>query len=195
MIKDVIAQIRAKLSDEELSKVSGLLSQVEREGDDLGSDLSAANHESKTRKEKIRELQSQIDGSGDLSEKHKTEVDKLKAEIKEYRGYKTELETFKAKELESFGKQFDDIVKQLTVEETDPKFKQYKTVLNKFKLAEEGKTLTADEIKSNLDIYNLAKEFGGLDFEDNNFDDGANPKRPPSTDPGKSPFDAFPTGN
>jgi len=191
MIKDVIAQIRAKLSDEELSKVSGLLSQVEREGDDLGSDLSAANHESKTRKEKIRELQSQIDGSGDLSEKHKAEVEKLKAEVKELKGYKTEIETFKAKELETFTTQFDGIVKQLTVEETDPKFKKYKLIKDKFKLAEEGKTLTADEIKANLEIYNLAKEFGGLE-DDGSFEDGANPKGQPPKDT-SGIFDAFPT--
>ncbi len=67
-MRDIVAQVRAKLSDEELSKVSNLLGQIERAGNDLKEDLSAANSESKSRKLEIRELKSKLEGNSDSKE-------------------------------------------------------------------------------------------------------------------------------
>ena len=61
--------------------MDSLLSQAIREESSILGDLSAANHESKTRKEKIRELQAQADSSGDTKAEFETKLGEKDAEI------------------------------------------------------------------------------------------------------------------
>jgi len=174
-IKEIVAQIRAKLSDEEASKVSDLLSSITREATDIQEDLNSANHESKTRKEKIRELQKEIDNKTDSKEDFEAKLAKKDKEIEELTELKGKYEAFKAKELEDTTKKFNAVIKGLTVEETDPKFETYKKVLNKLTLAEKDEKLTMEQIKANLTIYEYAKEFGALKIDEEDFDEGENP--------------------
>ena len=176
MIKDIVAQVRAKLSDEEQSKVSDLLSQITREESNILGDLSNANHESKTRKDKIRELQSKLEDDSDSKDDYEGKLGKLKTEIEELKGFKTQLDDFKSNELKESTNAFNKIITSLTVEETDPKYETYQKVLGKLVLAEDDKELTAEQIKANLTIYEYAKEFGGLEITEENFEDGKNQK-------------------
>jgi len=190
MIKDIVAQVRAKLSDEEQSKVSDLLSQITREESNILGDLSNANHESKTRKDKIRELQSKLEDDSDSKDDYEGKLGKLKDQIEELKGFKTQLDDFKSNELKESTNAFNKIITSLTVEETDPKYETYQKVLGKLVLAEDDKELTAEQIKANLTIYEYAKEFGGLEITEENFEDGKNQKgsRPEVKD---DPLDAF----
>ena len=190
-IKEIVAQVRAKLSDEEVSKVSDLLSQITREGADLAEDLSSANHESKTRKEKIRELQKDVDGKGDSKEDFERKLAKKDVELGELKGFKEKFETFQAKELKDTTVRFDKIVKGLSVDETDPKYETYKKVLDKFTLAGKDETLTIEQIKANSTIYEYAKEFGALNIDEGGFADGKNQHGADSKDKGETAFETF----
>lgn len=191
-IKEIVAQVRAKLSPEELDKVSELLSSITREEVDLREDLTSANQESKSRKEKIRELQKQIDDKGDSKEDYDTKIAKKDAEIKELNELKVKYEKFQADELKNTTDKFDKIVKGLTVKETDPEYETYQKVLGKLTLADKDTPLTSEQIKANLTIYEYAKEFGALKIDESDFDEGANPKGKPSKDAPKDPLDALP---
>ena len=189
-IKEIVAQVRAKLSDEELSKVSDLLSQITRGGADLQEDLNSANHESKTRKEKIRELQKDIDGKGDSKEDYESKLAKKDTEIGELKGFKEKYETFQTNELKLTTEKFNKIVSGLTVEETDPKYATYKKVLDKLTLAGKDETLTYEQINANLAIYGYAEEFGALKLSKEDFDNGANPNGGANVSE-DDPLDAF----
>jgi len=187
MIKEAVAQVRAKLSDEEASKVSDLLSKIEREGNDLSAELSAANHESKTRKDTIRGLKADIESSGDSDEDFKAKIAKLESEIEANKGIKEEYEGFKTKQFEESKAKFDKIVEGLTVKETDSKYDTYKKILDDFKL---GDDLTADDIQANLKVYSYVEKYGGLEIDKEKFEDG---KHQQGKDDGlsQSAFEAF----
>ena len=189
-IKEIVAQVRAKLSDEEVSKVSDLLSQITREEIDLQGELSSANYESKTRKGTIRDLQKIVDGKSDSKEDYESKLAKKDAELGELKGFKEKFETFQAKELKDTTVRFDKIVKGLSVDETDPKYETYKKVLDKFTLAGKDETLTIEQIKANSTIYEYAKEFGALNIDEGGFDDGKN-QQGNKTDDKKTAFETF----
>ena len=122
------------------------------------------------------ELENKVTGLEKEIETNKTEVDRLK-------GIETEFNTYQEKQFETAKSEFEKIVEQLSVKETDPKHEQYKKVLGKFKLGTKEEPLTKEQIERNLEIYNLAKELGGLDSSDKNFEDGKSPKPKPSDIP------------
>ena len=60
-IDESIAQVRAQLPDEALSKVGAVLEGIKAEVKELQDSLSAANNESKSRKIKLREYESKLE--------------------------------------------------------------------------------------------------------------------------------------
>lgn len=172
MIKDVIAQVRAKVNPEELEKIESLLSQVIREESAILSDLSAANHESKTRKEKIRELQDQIESKEDIKSEYERKLKDKEDEIEQLKGIEGEYNEFKNRQNKNLEKEWNNIYEKLNVKETDPKYEHYQKVLNKMIIEDE---MTADIIQKNLEVYNYAKEFGGLNIKPQKGDETKHP--------------------
>lgn len=168
-IKDMIAQVRAKLSSEEVEKVNGLLSEIVRAEDDLLSDRSAANNESKSRKEKIRELESNIEEiNGKLSE-YESKVANFENEKQDLISYKEKWEAEQEQRNEQNKQKWNELSKRFEVEETDPKFEQMQKLKAYYKFGDE---LTADDIKHNISLAEQHNELGLFTIEQ---------KTPPNT--------------
>jgi predicted nucleic acid-binding Zn-ribbon protein len=64
-IKEILAKIKAAVGEEITPKIEGLLKNIEAEFSSVTDDLKAANAESKERKLKLREMQTQLDEAGE----------------------------------------------------------------------------------------------------------------------------------
>jgi len=183
-IKEIVAQVRAKLGSEELEKVSDLLSSITRKETELMEDLSSANHESKNRKDKIRELTREIDNKVDSKEdfdeklaKKDAEIDRLKLVEKDY---KTHKESENKKELAKW----EEHKKVLSIDDADPEFDKVQKVIHKFNMEDE---ITPEQVKANNNLFETYEEVDYFAKTDNNYPDGGKPGGPK---PSKlNPFD------
>jgi len=147
-IKDIIAQVRAKLPAEGIpAEVGSLLSDVIRRGDELLSDRSAANNESKTRKEKIRELESNIETLNTEITTAKTELETEKKNSEELTGFKTKWEADKTARDEKNKTQWDETAKLFDLPETDERSAQMIKLKQYYKM---GDKITPEDIAFNI---------------------------------------------
>ena len=167
------AKIEGLLTTAESKKADGIPYSRFKEKVDQAQELKADNAELQSKYEKLE----------------KTSL-KQKEEVKRLGGIEADYDTFKANELKTITGNFDKVITSLTVEETDPKYETYQKVLKKLTKATDEVPLTAEQIKSNLTIYEYAKEFGGLDIKDEDYDDGKN-QQGNKTDDKKTAFETF----
>jgi len=156
-IKKIIDQVRSKLNSEELEKVNGLLSEVIRAGDDLLSDRSAANNESKSRKEKIREYEKTIETLTAERDTAKTDLDTEKKNSEELTKYKTKWDDNTTKRDTENKAKWETISKNFDLKETDPNFQQVEKLKKYYKFGEE---ITSEQIASNLKQVEQHTELG-----------------------------------
>jgi len=171
-IKEIVAQVRAKLPAEASAEIGTLLSEIEREGNTLLADRTAANHESSSRKEKIRELTANIETLNTEITTAKTDLETEKKNSEGLTQYKTKWETDKVKRDEANAAKWTERAKIFDLKETDDGYEQIGKVKVYYKFGEE---LTPDEITANL-AKAAEHEALGL-FKDN--------KQPPPGTPGK----------
>jgi len=187
----VIAEIRKSLDDETVAKVGTLLKDLERGIGELIDDAKADSAESKSRKLKIKELESE-------KEKLQDEVEKLKSDNssealqKQNEELKKENETLKQYQASVLKDRRNSFV---------TRYDKIKDVVNfdkiskDLKLPEEkdGKlnweSLSDDDISANLEIISKAEEWGLFEKQP-----GGNPPNRPAagSDKIKDPFDKFP---
>lgn len=190
-VKEIIAQVRAKLTDEESSKINSLLSSIEREMDALQSDLSSANSESKKRKESIRTLKAEMEDLQDGSDDGKGKIDKLENEIKELKKVQKEFNVYKEKESKVYSDKWDGRKTVFDIEDTDPEFEKVNKIKHKFHFAKEDKQLTAKQVIANNTLYDTYDEIGYFKKDESDLEDGKSPKGKPNDE--DSPFGAFPS--
>ena len=127
-IKDLIAQVSAKLPDEVKSEVGSILKSIENEAEDLQSSLTAANSESKGRKIELRELKTKLDDvdveKGSLQKQIEELNEKLKdpTKDKELEGLRNFKKQTIQKNRQSFIAAFDKIKEHPNFEKAQSKF-------------------------------------------------------------------------
>lgn len=156
-IKDIIAQVRAKISSEELEKVNGLLSEIARAEDDILADRSAANNESKSRKEKIRELESNIEELNSKLEAASKQIAEFDNEKKELIEYKTKWESEKTEREKVNLEKWNNIKAKFDIKETDPGFDKISKLKTYYHFGDE---LTPKQIEENLKLAKRDEDLG-----------------------------------
>jgi len=147
-IKDILKQIADKMGSDN-PEVNSLLAAANREADNIIDDLRNANSESKTRKEKIRELQSELENKADFSETEK----KLKAEIERLKTVETEYNTVKTAEQQKIVNTWKEKSKVFDVEKTAKNFDKISKLKTQFSFPD-GE-IDFDTAKSNLEKFSL----------------------------------------
>ena len=156
-IKDIIAQVRAKLPAEAPAEINTLLSDIVRRGDELLSDRSSANNESKTRKEKIRELEATIEKSKTDTATAKEAEAKWAKEKEELGAYKEKWEASRTKADEANKAKWETIKTKFDVKETDPEFDAIAKIKKYYVLTDE---LTPVQIEANIKQAEQHTELG-----------------------------------
>jgi len=157
LIKDIIAQVRAKLSSEESEKVNSLLSDIIRAESELIADRSSANNESKSRKEKIRELTETIETQKAELETGKTKAAEYEKEKEELEGFKTKWQTGIDKRNTDNKAKWDNISKKFDIKETDPGFDKIAKIKEFYSL---DKELTPEQIEKNINLASQHEKLG-----------------------------------
>jgi len=183
-IKDILKQIADKLGTDS-PEVSSLLAAANREADNIIDDLKSANAESKQRKEKIRELQSELDGKGDFTETEK----QLKAEIERLKKIETEYATVKTAEQKKVIDKWSEKAKAFDVDKTHKSFDKLTKLKEKFAFPD-GE-IDFETASKNLEKYELLESAGAFDVADTRTpnDKAPNPNSPtPDSNPFKDKF-------
>ena len=156
-IKDIIAQVRAKLPAEAPAEITTLLSDIVRRGDELLSDRSSANNESKTRKEKIRELEATIETNKTEARTAKEAADVWAKEKEELGTYKEKWEASRTKADEANKAKWETIKAKFDVKETEPEFDAIAKIKKYYVLTDE---LTPVQIEANIKQAEQHTELG-----------------------------------
>ena len=159
-LKEILDKIQGKLPTDIGEEIISLLADAKREATTVLSDLSSANNESKTRKEKIRELESELETKKSeinalSSNDNKAELDRLKSIEAEYEAHKTELDNKTIAEWKSISEIFN-------IKDTDKRYPKISKIKDRFVLSDE---ITVEQARKNLDAYSLLTDAGAFDVE------------------------------
>jgi len=169
-IKELLQAIAAKLPEEmaaEKAQIAGAI----REVDSIYDDLKSANAESKSRKEKIRELQSELENKADFSETEK----KLKAEIERLKTVETEYNTVKTAEQQKIVNTWKEKSKVFEVEKTAKNFDKISKLKEKFAFPEGD--IDFETASKNLEKYELLESAGAFEVADTKTPNWTPPKQ------------------
>jgi len=156
-IKSLVAQVRAKLPAEAPAEINTILSDIVRIEGELIADRSSANNESKSRKEKIRELTETIETQKAELETGKTKAAEYEKEKEELEGFKTKWQTGIDKRNTDNKAKWDNISKKFDIKETDPGFDKIAKIKEFYSL---DKELTPEQIEKNINLASQHEKLG-----------------------------------
>lgn len=172
-IKELLQSIASKLPEDQ-AEIKSLIAGAIREADSILDDLKSANAESKSRKEKIRELQAQIDGTGDFTEKEKA----LNAEIKRLKEIEAEHLAAKAIADKQVIDTWTEKSKVFGVDKTHKQYEKLTKLKEHFAFPTEGQEITVDMARANLDKYETLETAGVFEISTDIKDSLGNPPKP-----------------
>lgn len=158
-IKETLQAIASKLTEEQ-SELKSQIAGAIREVDNIIDDLKSANAESKQRKEKIRELQSELDGKQDFTETEKS----LKAEIDRLKKIETEYTALQTAEQTKVISQWSEKAKAFDVEKTHKAYDKLTKLKEKFSFPDGD--VDYQTAKANLEKFELLESAGAFDVAD-----------------------------
>lgn len=161
-IKTILDKIKAQLGADAPAEINSLIADAIREADDMTDGLAAANKESKGRKEKIRELESELESAKDQLSKndpaqHSQELKRLQEVEGKYN------EFLKSQEAELRSK-WTEASKIFSIDQTDKRHSVVTSVKSRFKFAPDGSELAIDDVKANLSAYELLQAAKAFDL-------------------------------
>jgi chromosome segregation ATPase len=159
-IKEILDRIKAKLGADD-TEARALLADAEREVNDILDSKQSADKESKQRKEKIRDLESQLDAK--TAEIEKLSSQDNKAELDRLRKVEAEYQTKLKTEDDALATAWADKAKVFELPETDKRHSKINALKGKFQFGTEDSPLAIDAIKSNMEKFELLRETGIFD--------------------------------
>ena len=181
-ILDTLRKI-ADLLPEDSGEAKALLADARREAKTIVDELHDANAESKSRKETIRQLKSDLESKEDFAQ---TES-KLKAEIESLRKVKAEYDAFRQAEDEKIVNMWLEKSKVFDVDKTDKRFDKLQSLRPKFAFAEGDNQVSVEQAKANLDKLELLEASGALSIPDEHTPNAT----PPAPDQRPAPVNPF----
>ena len=152
-IKDILDRIQTNLGEAITPEVKALLADAKREADDILDSKSAVDRESKSRKEKIRELEAQLETA--KTEASKAQSPEALAELKRLKEIETKHNAMLADSDAKLKATWAEKSKILTQDKTSKLYDKVEKVKARFITAQEGTELTSDDIRKNLDTFEL----------------------------------------
>lgn len=154
-LKEILDRIKSKLPADAGEEINTLLADARREADTVLDDLRSANSESKSRKDKLRDQQNEIDTLKSDLEKFKVSSDspEFKAMQKKASEYDALLEKQNAEAIT----EWTERAKVFALPETDPKRKKADAIKADFQFPEQ---MTPEVAKENLKAFKLAEKTG-----------------------------------
>lgn len=160
-LSDTLAKLAGMLP-EGSGEVNALLAAAKREAQSLHDDLHSVNAESASRKNKIRELQAELDARSNFAEieqGYKAEIDALKK-------VKAEFDAVKQAEDAKAIAAWRDKAAVFATDESDKRHAILQKIRDDFHWAGEGKELSAAEARDNLERFGLIEKAGALSVPD-----------------------------
>ena len=159
-IKEILDRIKAKLGADD-TEARALLADAEREVNDILDSKQSADKESKQRKEKIRDLESQLDAK--TAEIEKLSAQDNKAELDRLRKIETEYQTKLKTEDDALATAWAEKAAIFNLPETDKRHGKINALKSKFQFGTDETPLAIDAIKSNMEKFELLRETGIFD--------------------------------
>ena len=160
-IKQILDKIKGTLGADASAELSSLIADAIREADDMTDSLASVNKESKSRKEKIREMEAQLESLNEKlanndPSKHQAEIDRLK----QIEGKYNEVLTSQESELRQ---KWQEYAKVFSVDKTDKRYEIVTSVKDQFKFADADAELPIEHVKANLASYELLQKAKAFD--------------------------------
>ena len=160
-ILDTLRKI-ADLLPEDSGEAKALLADARREAKTIVDELHDANAESKSRKETIRQLKSELESKEDFTQ---TES-KLKAEIEQLKKVKAEFDALREAEDKKIVNTWMEKAKVFEIPDTDKRHATIQSLRPKFHFAEGDNQVSVEQAKANLEKLELLELSGALVIPD-----------------------------
>lgn len=160
-IKTILDKIKGHLGADASAELNSLIADAIREAEDMTDSLASVNKESKTRKEKIREMETQLESLNEKlanadPSKHQAEIDRLKQIEGKYNEFLTSQESELRNKWQEYAKVF-------SVDKTDKRYEIVTSVKDQFKFADADAELPIEAVKANIANYELLQKAKAFD--------------------------------
>ena len=160
-ILDTLRKI-AELLPEDSGEAKALLADARREAKTIVDELHDANAESKSRKETIRQLKSELESKEDFTQTKS----KLKAEIEQLKKVKAEFDALREAEDKKIVNTWMEKAKVFEIPDTDKRHATIQSLRPKFHFAEGDNQVSVEQAKANLEKLELLELSGALVIPD-----------------------------
>jgi DNA repair exonuclease SbcCD ATPase subunit len=153
-LKEKLNNLISQLTGDNAEALKQSLRECISDADTMSEALLQANNESKSRKEKLRTLESEMSDLKEQSEKLKNN----EPELTRLKGIETEYLNSKKAGFEKRHADWMEKQKKLKVEETDPQFDKIEKVKGQFVYADDKTQLTDEQLAANEKAYSLLSD-------------------------------------
>ena len=152
-IKEILDKIRKALPEDTGEQIKEWLADASNEAGIMADAISARNRENERLRKAKEELELKL-------QEYSSSADVLKKKDEELSQLKSKLAEKEQKEYETLQKQWEKMANIFNIPETDKRYSQVQKVKNYFKLPKENETLTIDDIRDNLNKFQLLQDTG-----------------------------------
>lgn len=152
-IKEILDKIRKALPEDTGEQIKEWLADASNEAGIMADAISARNRENERLRKAKEELEQKL-------QEYSSSADVLKKKDEELQQLKNMLAEKEKKEYETLKGQWEKMANIFTIPETDKRYSQVQKVKNYFKFPKENETLTIDDIRDNLNKFQLLQDTG-----------------------------------
>lgn len=152
-IKEILDKIRKALPEDTGEQIKEWLADASNEAGIMADAISARNRENERLRKAKEELELKL-------QEYSSSADVLKKKDEELSQLKSKLAEKEQKEYETFKGQWEKMANIFNIPETDKRYSQVQKVKDYFKFPKENETLTIDDIRDNLNKFQLLQDTG-----------------------------------
>ena len=152
-IKEILDKIRKALPEDTGEQIKEWLADASNEAGIMADAISARNRENERLRKTKEELEQKL-------QEYSSSADVLKKKDEELSQLKSKLAEKEQKEYETLKGQWEKMANIFNIPETDKRYSQVQKVKDYFKFPKENETLTIDDIRDNLNKFQLLQDTG-----------------------------------
>ena len=152
-IKEILDKIRKALPEDTGEQIKEWLADASNEAGIMADAISARNRENERLRKTKEELELKL-------QEYSSSADVLKKKDEELSQLKSKLAEKEQKEYETLKGQWEKMANIFNIPETDKRYSQVQKVKDYFKFPKENETLTIEDIRDNLNKFQLLQDTG-----------------------------------
>ena len=152
-IKEILDRIRKALPEDTGEQIKEWLADASNEAGIMADAISARNRENERLRKAKEELEQKL-------QEYSSSADVLKKKDEELQQLKNMLAEKEKKEYETLKGQWEKMANIFNIPETDKRYSQVQKVKDYFKFPKENETLTIEDIRDNLNKFQLLQDTG-----------------------------------